>query len=358
MKKGFSLVIGLPVGLALSLAWLPNAGAYPLASAAMVNADIALQGRNIISGTVFGDTHRPVPDVYVELLDDFNSSINRARTDGSGRFTFGGLPDGRYRVHVLTYGTDYLEQTQEVILSSISTVTGGSGSDRQNVDFALRINERLLAGPFAVSPLGVLFVQEVPASAKALYGEGVKNLREKKEKEGFESLKKAIEIFPDYYMALDRLGAEYAIRGTTDRSYLEAGFVLLTRAVEVNPHSVSSVFGLGWTQYQLGLNNEAIATLKSATTLYSKAVDPYLWLGKALKRGSTPAQAEAAFKQANDLSKGKVAEVHWQLAGLYNDQKRYKEAADEFELYLKTEPKAADADKIKALIKQLREKGN
>ena len=147
-----------------------------------------------------------------------------------------------------------LEQTQEVILSSISTVTGGSGSDRQNVDFALRINERLLAGPFAVSPLGVLFVQEVPASAKALYSEGVKNLREKKEKEGFESLKKAIEIFPDYYMALDRLGAEYAIRGTTDRSYLEAGFVLLTRAVEVNPHSVSSVFGLGWTQYQLGLN--------------------------------------------------------------------------------------------------------
>jgi tetratricopeptide (TPR) repeat protein len=67
-------------------------------------------------------------------------------------------------------------------------------------------------------------------------------------------------------------------------------------------------------------------------------------------------RAEAAFKRANDLTNGKKADIHWQMAALYGDQKRYKEAADELELFLKIESKTADAEKIKALIKQLRDK--
>ncbi len=61
-------------------------------------------------------------------------------------------------------------------------------------------------------------------------------------------------------------------------------------------------------------------------------------------------------KRANELFKGKSAEVHWQAAGLYHEQKRYKEAADEFELFLKVQPKSTDAVKIRELIRQLREK--
>ena len=311
------------------------------------------QGRNTISGTVYAGSHRPVADINLELLDDFNSSLGRTKTNASGRFTFGGLPNGRFKVKALPYGTDYLEQTQEVVLGSVSVVAG-RGSDQQNIDIYLKLNERANAGPFAAAP-GVIFAQEVPPAAKKLYEEGVKYLREKKEKEGFESLKKSIEVFPDYYLALDRLGSEYAMRGTSDRSYFEAGLILLTRAVEINPRSFSSVFGLGWTQYQLGLNSEAIETLGRATTIYGKAADAYLWLGKALRRASLLDRAEAAFKRANDLTSGKGADVHWQLAGVYRDQKRYNEAADELELFLKTEPKAADAEKIKALIKQLRD---
>jgi tetratricopeptide (TPR) repeat protein len=96
--------------------------------------------------------------------------------------------------------------------------------------------------------------------------------------------------------------------------------------------------------------------LRRATTLYGKSADAYLWLGKALKRASTLDQAEAAFMRANELAKGKSAEVHWQTAGLYHEMKRYKEAADAFELFLKAQPKSVDAEKIRELIRQLREK--
>ena len=137
---------------------------------------------------------------------------------------------------------------------------------------------------------------------------------------------------------------------------MEAGFVLLTKATEVNPTSFSSTFGLGLTQYHLGMTKEAVESFRRATNLYAKSPDAFIWLGKALKRVSILNEAEITFKRANELAKGKSAEVHWQLAGLYHEQARYKEAADEFELFLKVQPHSTDAEKIRELIRQLREK--
>jgi tetratricopeptide (TPR) repeat protein len=309
------------------------------------------QGRNEISGLVFSESGRPVADVYVELVTDLGTSLTRLRTDASGRFTFGGLTNGTYNIRILPYGTDYKEQMLSVTLATVSA----TGSDRQQIQIYLSLNERARSGPFALIP-GVIFAQEVPRTAERLYEEGRRYLSEKREADGFNSLKRAIETFPTYYLALDRLGGEYAVRGMSDRSYLEAGLVLLTKACEVNPKGFSSAFGLGFVQYHLGMTNEAVENLRRATTLYGKAADAYLWLGKALKRASTLDQAEAAFKRANELTNGKSADVYWQTAGLYHDQKRYKEAADAFEMFLKLQPKVADAGKIRELIKQLREK--
>ena len=243
MKKDSHLLLGLAIGLAVAPGQLLSVHAHPHTGQLLVSASVIPQNRNEISGTVFGSSRRPVADVYVELLDDVGSTITRAKTNASGRFTFGGLVNGRYKVKVLPYNSEYLEQIQEVTLASVSAVPG-SGSDRQQIDIYLRVNERANAGPFRTAP-GVVFAQEVPEAAKKLYEQGIAHLREKKEKEGFESLKQAIEVFPNYYLALDRLGAEYAIRGTTNRSYFEAGLVLLMKAVEVNPRGYSSVFGLG-----------------------------------------------------------------------------------------------------------------
>ena len=334
MRKCAQLLLALVLGLVLTS-----------------SQEIFAQGRNEISGTVFSELGRPVADIYIELVSDLGTSLTRIRTNASGRFTFVGLTNGTYRVRILPYGTEYKEQTQEVTLSNISTTS----SDRQQIEIYLRLNERAKSGPFAIVT-GVVFAQDVPREAQKLYDDGVRYLAEKKETEGLVNLKKAIEAFPTYYAALDRLGGEYAIRGNTDRSYLEAAFVLLTKASEINPKGFSSVFGLGLVQYQLGLNDGAIESLRRATTLYGKAADAYLWLGKALKRAATFDQAEAAFKRANELTNGKSADVHWQTAGLYHDMKRYKEAADEFELFLKAQPNSNDANKIRELIRQLREK--
>jgi tetratricopeptide (TPR) repeat protein len=314
------------------------------------------QSRSSISGFVFGNVRQPIADAYVELLDEYDSTLTRTRTNGSGLYQFIGLAPGRYTVKVLPYGTDFQEQAQSVTIESLTIASSGSGRISSGVtnvqaDFYLKLKANLYAGPFAAPE--VVFVQEVPKEAKKLYEEGLVFLREKKEKEGFDNLKKAIEIYPDYHFALDRLGTEYVVKG-----YYEAAYFLLAKSLEINRNSYSSTFGLGVTLYHLKQNDRAVEMLERSTNLYKKSFDAYLWLGNALKRNGNFDKAETTYIKARELSKGKNAEVHWQLALLYNQQNRHKEAADSLELFLKYKPDVRDVEKIKQLIAQLRQKAN
>lgn len=311
------------------------------------------QGRNSISGLVFGESRTPMAETYVQLLDELGQTITQTRTNGSGRYAFQGLPPGRFKIRVFPVGTDYIEQTQEVLLAPVAAMPG-HGAENQQVDFYLRLRESANSGPFSVP--GAIFAQEVPDAARKLFEQGVAELRQKREQEGFASLKKALDVFPNYFQALDRLGTEYAARGRVNASYFEAARILLTKAIEINPKSYSSMFGLGFTQYHQGNLNEAVANLERAIAVYNDNIYGYLWLGIAQKKAGKLAQAEVSFKRANDLGKGKDADVHWQLAGLYSEQKRYRESAAELELFLKNKPDARDAEKIKLLIEQLKQK--
>ena len=140
MKRETHLLFGLVIGLAVVPSHASTHNLHLHRGQLLVSAGI-IQSRNSISGTVFGTERHPVDSVYVELLDDVNSTLGRMKTDGSGRFSFNGLASGRFYLRVLPYGTDYLEQTQEVVLSSVSLIAGG-GADRQQVDIYLKLNER------------------------------------------------------------------------------------------------------------------------------------------------------------------------------------------------------------------------
>lgn len=370
MKK-VPLVIGLGILLALALTPVIIFG----------NNLAAVQGRSSIYGSVYGEGHRPVADVYVELLDDVNSTVRQIKTDMSGRFQFSGLVDGRYMIKIRPGNTGYQEHTQQVIISAISSVRvndRSSGADNQHIDIGLKLDERYTLGPFAGAP-SVIFVQDVPPAAKQLYDQGLAFMREKKQAQALASLRQAIEVFPDYYHALDRLGAEYAILGDpatpvesaalaskastgsaakdepSKEEYLQAGLLLLAKATQINSRSYSSMFGLGWSQFNLGRFADASESFGKAANIYNKSANAFLWQGKAYRRNKKADKAEEALKQADRLSNGKNAEIHWELAGLYNDQKRYTEAADHMELYLKSVPKG-EAEKIKELIRKLREK--
>jgi tetratricopeptide (TPR) repeat protein len=294
---------------------------------------------NSISGYV-SDGHRALPDLQVELLNDADSVIQRTKTDSSGRYGFRVPTSGIFQVRVLTSGTTFIGQTQRIQLER--------GRAFEQVDFAL-VNRQ----PSSSSGTpGVVFVQKVPDEARKLYEQATELLKkEQQRKDGVAALEGAVKIFPEYFEALQSLGGEYVLL-----QQYEKAIPVLTKAIEVNRGAYASLYALSIAQYNLKLVPEAIDSTRRALLLEPKSVNANLWLGMLLRQTGALGESEPYLKAADQLASAKSAEVHWQLALLFNQLKRYKEAADELELFLKVEPDAKDTELIKKLIKQFREK--
>lgn len=311
-----------------------------LAVAHSSNIVVRAQGSNSISGYVSDDRRVPVPDLQVELLNDVESILQRTKTDSSGLFAFRRLGEGIYQVRVQTYGTNYVGgQTKRVQLERTRAF--------EQVDFVLVIRKTAAT----TSTTGAVFVQEVPASARKEFERGVALLQKgEQRKEGREALKKAVELFPLYFDALELLGTDYV-----KQQEFEPAIPVLTKAVEVNRRSYQGLLALSVAQHGLKQMPEAIESMRRAIALNQSSPNANLWLGTLLRQTSKLDEAETYLKQADKLAASKSAETKWQLALLFNQLKRYKEAADELELFLKIQPDSKDMEQIKKLIQRFRE---
>lgn len=315
-------------------------------------ATLAQAQNNSIQGNVFDAQNRqPVSDLYVELLDRVGLTLGRTQIRSAGRFVFRGLRAGEYQVKILTMGTNYEEVIKDVRLVSFPLGNGRYSSDIAYVDVYLTLDPRKI-NVGSGGAASVVFAQEVPDEARKLYKKGVKLLEDKKD-EGLESLKQAIEIFPTYYDALDLLGNQYVVR----KQYEEAAPYLI-KAVDVNKRSYTSFYALGIVSYSLKNLPAALEALREATTISPQSVNAQIFYGMVLRIDGNFEKAEKALLKAKSLSEknSPIAEIHWQLALLYEKTARYKEAADELEQYLKIDRKAPNAEQIKKLIADLRAK--
>jgi len=327
----------------------PAPGGYSVSTAA------AAQGRNTITGYVYDSARRPVSNVRVELLDDVNSMIGGATTTSSGGYTFNNLPAGTFQIRVLPMG-DYLGQTVRVQISNFSVgSTSGrgavTGAQTEHVDIMLQPRPGAMG-----APPGSTFAQQVPSAAEAAYNNAIDSFNSNNTEKGIAELKRALEIFPTYYIALERLGWEQVKL----QQYGQA-VEPLKKAVEVNPKGAAGLYALGVAQYNLKQWPEATESLRLSLSLAPDSPNvPLLhrFLGIALVRQNKPDDAEKHLRLAHEKGGKQMHEpdVHMHLAQIYSNRKLYKEAADELEVFLKEEPKARDAENIKNVVKQLRAK--
>ncbi len=316
-------------------------------------SSVFAQQGNSISGYVFGYEREPIYDAFVELLNEFGQPVKRTRTENSGRFVFFGMPAGRFSVRVTAYGTDYEEQTQEVEIVNFTRAADLAGNQRisgysnEQLDFNLRLRKGLTPGK-----TGTIFVQEVPDAAKKLYQQAISDLNNKKDKEGIAGLKAAIDAFPKYFAALERLGNEYV-----RLKYYDAAQYLFSAALEVNPRGYRSWYGLAYAYHSLNKFNDASFAIEKSIEIFQGSAEAYLLSGILKRMSKKFEDAEKHLLKAKELSKESMSAVHFQLALLYgNDMKRYADAAKELKLYLKAEPDAQDKEKIESLIKTYEEK--
>lgn len=298
----------------------------------------------VVIGTVRDQSGQAVTNVRISVMDENFQPIRTIFVDSSGRFTVRGLSSGRYTFRAETTGTPFEEQVQRLELQSLRL--RGTGSETYPIDFVLRLRKAR-----DEATRGPLFAQEVPPTARAEYERGASSLKNNRTEVGFTALKKAIEIFSDYYDALELLGAEMVKNGE-----YQPAIPLLRHAIEVNSRAPKSLYALGVAHLKLNRSPEAVEWLEKSAELESNNVNTMMMLGLAHGNNQELGKSEGAFRKALQLGGAQAAEGHFYLAALLNKQERYREAWRELELYLKESKDIRDPDQIKTMIEKLKAK--
>jgi tetratricopeptide (TPR) repeat protein len=296
-----------------------------------------------VVGTVRDDTGHPVPSIRVSLEDENSQPIRTVFTDASGRFKFPGLRAGNYRLRAETAGLPYEENSQPIELYSIRRTGNTSTTEETNVfDITLK---RKKSAPG--SPPAVVFAQVIPPSAREEFNRGASSIRKDRES-GIMALKKAIEIFPDYYDALELLGTEYLEKGQFDNA-----IPTLVHAVEVNNKAYKCMYALGVVFLNLKQLDESITWLQKAADGDPANADVFMKLGIAYGTKGSLSESETALKKAYQFG---VVDALLYLAGIYNKQEKYGDAWRQLELYLKEAKGLKDKTKINEMIASLKAK--
>lgn len=301
-----------------------------------------------IFGTVYDNRQNALQSVDVELLDQYHSLIRHTVTDGVGRFTFDGLGDGTWYVRVLPFRYDFDEQTQEVLIQTISQVNNRQGYESKVVDFVLSPRK----GTLAAAQAEVVFAQEIPSDARKAFEESQKLLKRGKADEAIVQLESALRIFPDYFLANHYLGAVYFQK----KDYEHAAPPLM-KAAQMNDKSGPTLYYLGYSLHELNYNKAAVVALKQAAILTPASPAVFTALGKSQRQERQYADAEKSLLQAKKLSKSENVEIYRELAAVYGETGQLAKGIDSLEQMLKSGNFSdADTAKIKEQIKVWKQK--
>lgn len=311
------------------------------------------QPNNSIAGFVFAGQRQPISQINVELLDEFGRLVSRVLTDSAGRYSFFRIPSGKYQVRVIGSQLGYETQVQEAEIINFlrSSPTGSSRlSGSENVQLNFYLSQRRTATENKTA--SVVFVQEIPEEALKYYKRALSDLSQQRNEEGVKGLEEAIKIFPTFYYALERLSQEYIKIEQFDKA--EA---VTRNAISVNPKSFQIWYYLGYILYSEKRSSEAIDATNKCIEINPASIEGRFLLGVLFRQNSRFKDAEKQLIRAKELSKTPSADIHWQLALLYNyNLKEYDLAANELELFIKASPGRRDEEVLRKLIKQLREK--
>lgn len=318
----FALSVGLPV---YSQGVLPGSSRGPATGS----------GNNTIQGRVHFPSGQSTGSVKVNLesTSSFGASSSTA-TDQDGTFRFRGLEPGSYTV-VVDAGTQYEKAREPVIIDQESR--------GRMVQVAIQLQLKVDAANPAFAG--------VPEKALNLYQKGMAAAKKGDTKAAAQFLTDSVAAHPNFAVALGDLGVQYMKLNQMDKA-AETYEAL----IKLKPEDPVAHLNLGIARYNQKKFEDAETHLRRALELKSSGPMVHYYLGLTLmslkRHGDALPQFEATVANGGE----NIALAHRYLGGLYLGANKNQQAADELEKYLKLDPKAPDAERIKGTIKDLRSK--
>jgi Flp pilus assembly protein TadD len=309
-------------------------------------------GRHAIQGRlIFPSGQRADYRIKIKLESPGMGDLS-VLSDVNGNFSFQSLRPGSYQV--IVEGGEHFETVREsvVIESAVIGTRNSSGMFAIARPFNVQIYLRE-KGAAASSKPGVLnaALATVPKAAVEHYQKGVESVSRGETDQAIDHLKRAVGLHPNFALALNELGVQYLRKGELDKA-AEA----LTKALQLAPDAPEPSLNYGIVLLQQKKFAEAQVQLRDAVKKNDSAFTAHLYLGITLIHFKNFGEAETEFRKAITLGGPKASQAHYYLGGLYWQVGNFRQAADELETYLKLEPKAANADRIRNTIKDLRAK--
>jgi len=309
-------------------------------------------GQHTINGRlVFPSGQRADSGLRVRLESSGNGELS-VLADGNGTFTFRGLRAGTYTVVI--EGGEFFETARETLYIE-PTIT----DRRTNMTvgplsrpYTLQIYLRAKAAD-APAKAGVLnaALASVPKPAVELYEKGVQAASRGETDAAIDNLRRAIVLHPNFGLALNELGVQYLKKGELDKA-ADA----LQKVLQLSPEAAEPSLNYGIVLLQQKKFAEAERQLRDAVRRNQHTYTAHLYFGITLIYVKDYDEAEAELRKAVTIGGPKASQAHYYLGGLYWQTGKHQQAADELETFLKLEPKAANADKLRTTIKELRTK--
>ena len=291
------------------------------------------EGIHTIQGRVYAPNGKPVSLRLRVRLESPDTSPMSSVTDEDGTFIFARIPPGNYRLTV-EGGQDF-ESSYEY--PSIYR-EGSAGGRIVRLAIFMRSKEK--------EEFGGVHRDAVEAYKKAREFD-----RAGENKKAIEQLNKSLAVYPKFGPALNLLGVQYLKTGQADKA-AEA----LDVAVKLAPEEFLTRLNYGIALLNQKKFDLAEEQLKLALAKNDASPTAHMYLGIALMSRQKLDEAEKELLLAVNSNSAEVASAHRYLGGIYWGKRDYKRAADELETYLKLMPKAADAERTKTAIKELRAK--
>lgn len=280
------------------------------------------------------DNERGVPaNVQVSLTSWYGSVVEVRTADGYGNAEFPHVMPGKYKF-VISGVTIQTAQTGEI------DVADGTPHITQN------ILVHKLTGPVAPGGATSAIEASVPDSAKKAYEKGLRSMEHKEWDAAKKSFEQALAIYPKYAQAQNGLATSYVNLGQGEKAV-----ETFRAAISNDEHLQMANLYLGHFYYENKNYKEAEPYLLRAESADPQNAQILTALANCQYRNGEADLALASARKVHSLKDHTQYSIaHLIAADILTSRNQQKEAAQEYELFLKEDPKSPMAPKVREAL--------